>query len=284
MIMNYGSFAYFLYPFSILAFLAILAIILKKCPVRVQKGVVLAIAFINLFQHLFKFAIYPMYKGTSFNYINTAYNMCATLIITSPFALICKNKSWKDFICCAGVIAGLLPMFVPTWFIGKPAYGWEMFRFYFCHSLLLYSSMLPLILKHHHLNWKNWYKYPLYFTLYLIIILVNDVIAIYLGLVGGATSATLHSTLYSLNPLWIMHPSGEFSWVETLLDPITPDAFFSNGNYVPILWYLYPMCIMIAIVGIIVGAICDRKNFIADFKRYKDNIKNFFTRKKHGNS
>lgn len=283
MIMNYGSFAYFLFIGCAVIGVAVLALILKRFSLRVQKGVILAIALINLFQHLFKFIVYPNYWGTGFNYVNTAYNMCALLIITEPFAILSKKQSWKDFMYCAGCIAGLLPLLLPTWFIGKSVVSWEFFRFYVCHVLLFFSSALPFILKHHRLGWKNWYKYPAYFTLYLVIILLDLIFAVYLGLVDGASPETLHQTLYNNNPLWMMHPSSEFAWVEKILDPITPDAFFSDGYYVPILWYLYPMCILIAVIGFILGAVTDRKNFIADFKRYKTNIKNIFAKIKRNN-
>lgn len=281
MIMNYGSFAFFFYIGLAVAGLVVLALILKRFTPFVQKTVILCIAFLNLFQHLFKFIVYPQYWGTGFTYINTAYNMCALLIITSPFVLASNHKSWKDFICCAGCFAGLLPLFFPTWYIGKTTLSWDFFRFYICHALLLYSSALPLVLKLHKLSWKNWWKDPIYFTAYLATILLNLVLCVYLGLIDGATPENLAETLYSLNPLWTMHPSVEFAWVGSLADAITPSIFVNDGYYVPILWYWYPICIIIAILGFTINSIADRKNFVTDVRRYKETVKNFFTKKRH---
>lgn len=283
MIMNYGSFAYFLFIGCALIGLAVLALILKRFSLRVQKGAVLVIALLNLFQHLFKSVIYPQYwgNGFTFTYINTAYNMCALLIIMLPFTLLSKRESWKDFGYIAGTVAGFGALALPVWFIGKSVVQWEFFRFYVCHVLLLYSSSLPFILKHHKVSWKSWYKYPLYFALYLVIILLDLIFCVYLGLIDGATPENLHATLDSINTMSIMHPTSQMEWIVKILDPITPDAFFSGDYYVPILWYLYPLCILIALVGIAVGAIFDRKNMATDFKRYKVNIKNYCTKVKN---
>lgn len=86
--MYYGS------PFYIasLAALPILAgliyAVLRRRGKKTQRTVVLILMILNTAQHFLKPLIYPQYWGTGFSSIVSAYNMCAVLIIFSPFVLL----------------------------------------------------------------------------------------------------------------------------------------------------------------------------------------------------
>ncbi len=265
---NYGSFAYFV-CFLIPVFLtAGLYFLLRRRSARTKKIVVAVLLFVNLAQHLFKSVIYPQYYGQGFAAINTAYNICAFLIIASPVVFFTKSGVWKDFIACLGCAAGMGAMLVPYWFIGQTVFQWEAFRFYFCHGLLFLTSALPPLLGLHRLNWRSFWKLPFLYYLMLAIILVNDVVCFSLGMYGDP-AGDLWATLDSLNPGWCIRPNPSFGVINDIIFALTPDIFLGDAAtgkpYVPILWYAIPLYLLIAVAGFAVLAVADRKRLKKDF-------------------
>ena len=180
---------------------------------------------VNVIQHLFKFAIYPQYAGDSFNMINTAYNMCALLILLSPLVYFSRSAFWKDFTFLTGAVAGLMAIAVPVWYIGKDVseLGFSYLRFYLCHILLFLSSALTLALGHHRPSYRRCPKIGAAFLLALLIILCNDALCIILGLTSYQ-AADLYSALRALNPCWSMGPpaDGSFAFVVSVIRYFTP--------------------------------------------------------------
>ncbi len=276
--MDYGS------PFYILMLLLLFLIgfllwfFIKKLNIKLQRLIVLVIMLINVAQHLFKWAIYPMYEGQGFTALSTAYNMCALLILLMPIAYISKSDSFKDFVFLAGAFAGFITNVIPYWHIGVPVseLGWEYARFYICHALLFFSGMLPLLLSHHKLSYKRFYTVGAYFLLSLMIILVNDVIFICLGVYFEHTPNELYESLYVLNPCWSMHPPAEFPIVEKAVSLFSPDILLGKGDAgypAPILWYAIPLYIGFSVLSFIVMAMLDRKNFTRDLKALCSRLK-----------
>ncbi len=272
-------YVYFCIFVLIIAVLVIASVLLRKVPHTVVYVLVIALSFVNLFQHLFKQYIFPNLANNGFSYLNTAYNVCAFLVIVAPFVHIWAKKAVKDFICALTFGAGALAMLIPYWYINTPAQPIELIRFYLCHGLLLFSGGLPVFTGQHKLSWRNWYKTGFILLLSLVLILANDILCVYMGLTNY-TVDHLYEALNAFNPLWSVRPSGSFEWLATVLDPITPDIFFSNGNYVPILWYAYPLYIVVSIVSLIGFGLADRKRLVADMKGYGERIKALFFRSK----
>ena len=270
MIMQYGNFAYFFYPILIVGFTVGMYFLLRKRSERLKQGVLLAMMLVNLVQHFLKQYVYPHYWGTQIDFrICTAYNLCALLIIGAPFVLLSKNKVLKDFFVLFGTNAGVVTMAVPYWYIGQTVWQWDVFRYYFCHGLLSSGALLTALLGLHKLNWRNFWKMPFIFFLSLILICFNDIIVY---AVQGA-NGNLWDVLYSYNPCWLFHPAEEFAWLVPVFDFFSPDAFigdFATGKqFTPLLWYLIPMFLLIAILALIIEALTDRKRFMKDMRAFK---------------
>ena len=88
MTINYFSLAHVMYILIECAIPVGLYFVLRNKAQKTKKLVVLGIMLLNVFQHLFKSLLYPQYEGFGFNALNTAYNMCALLILLSPIALL----------------------------------------------------------------------------------------------------------------------------------------------------------------------------------------------------
>ena len=263
--MNYGSPFYLLMISLMLSAAVGLFFLLRRKSERAKKAVVLSLMLVNLFQHLFKWAIYPMYEGMGFNVLSTAYNMCATLIILSPIAFLSKSAFLKNFVYPVGTAAGLVAVAVPYWYIGMSVseLGWEYARFYVCHALLFVASLLPLLLGLHKPWLKAVFQPGAAFLLALVLILINDIIFITLGLFGGYEHHDLYTSLLKINPCFSMGPPEEFSWLADLSAFFTPSVFLgenSTGLYTPILWYAIPIYIGITLVAVALFFGMDSKN------------------------
>lgn len=279
MLIYYGSFAYFMYIILPLALCAGLYFLFRKKSYFAKRILVISIASLNLLQHLMKPIIYPQYFGTGFSYLESAYNMCAFLIIISPFVILFGSTLMRDFLTYLGTTAGMIAILVPYWFIGQSAFQWEAYRFYLCHSLLFASSILPSLLGLHKIKFRNFYKIGFVFFFALIMILFNDTVFVALGLYPETDINDLFASLSLINPCWCMHPPEGFGWLSNMISALSPNIFLGNADgkiYIPILWYAVPMYILITFIAFVLGAIFDRDGFNA-FISY---LKNAFSKAK----
>ena len=176
--LNFLSPAYFICIGAELLFIAGCFFLLRKRRPAIQKLALLILMLLNIGQHLAKSIVWPHLWGTGFSLINTAYNVCAFLILLSPFALLSKSQGLKDFMTYVGTCGPLLAITVPYWFTGQDLLQWEVARFYVCHDLLIATSVLPALLGLHRPSYKSFWKIPLLFFLMLILILFNDAVCV----------------------------------------------------------------------------------------------------------
>lgn len=260
MTIQYGSFAYFLYIFIALGLTAGIYFLLRKRKEKTKKIAVFCLMFVNTFQHFFKFIFWPHLFGTGFGHINTLYNMCAFLIVISPLILLSKSDTWKNFITYVGSVAGMIAMVVPHWFIGLNAFSWEAIRFYFCHTFLFMTSILPALLGIYKINYRVFWKLPFLLFFGMVIIVFNDFVCVSLGFID--VKGDFYGWLYSVNTMFIMHPPEAFPIMEKICAVFTPE--YLEG--IAFLWLVIPMYLLIAIVSFAIGALVDNKRFKSDFK------------------
>ena len=243
MTLSFLSPAYFLCLAIVVLFLVGVFFLFRKSSQRTKKVVLLVLMLLNVGQHLLKCFVWPHLYGTGFGLSNTAYNVCATLILASPFVLFFGKGAIRDAMVYIGTAGPMLAMVVPYWFQGQPLFQWEVLRFYFCHVLL--------------------------------VIVLNHIICYALGLWGEGTD--LFAGLYELNPCWLMHPAppAGFEWAQAALEALTPSVFLGNGTrpYTPLLWYFIPMYLLLSLVAFVLGILFDRKHFTADCKKLAARIR-----------
>ncbi len=280
MILGYFSWSHILYIAAALAIVAALYLLFRKKSERAQKYLVLTLAVLNVIQHIFKMYIYPLYEP-GFSYLTTAYNMCASLILLSPFALLIKSEMLRDFVFYIGSAAGAVALLIPYWNIGTPAFSWEMYRFFICHALLFASSILPLLFGHHRPSWKCFYKLPLCFFVVVAAVILNDIICVFSGLFPEYSVNELYLALKSANPVWSFGPPESFSFVLNIARALSPNILVGDnptGLPVPILWYFIPVYLGIMIIALPVCAAVDRENFKTDMARYRERLSALFAK------
>lgn len=257
MTISYGSPAYCLYLFVSAAVVILIYRLFRYRSERAKGAVLFILAGLNLFQHLFKFIVWPHLYGTGFNLRNTAYNVCAYMIMITPFVLASKNMLWRQFTTYIGTAGGALALIVPQWFIGQTIFRWEFLRFWTCHTLLLATSILPPLWNQTRFYARDGWKTAALFFLMLFVILADNVVFICGGFYKGGNKDTLYESLLVLNPLWMMRPPELFPWLKRVIELLTFPFFLGNGErpYTPILWYFLPMFLLISAGGTAVGAV-----------------------------
>ncbi len=269
--LDFLSPAYFLCLGACILFVALIFLLFRKAPRGVRHGVVFFLMAVNIAQHLMKSLVWPHLAGTGFTLQNTAYNVCATLILISPAVYFSKGVM-RDGMVYIGTAGPLLAIVVPFWFQGRSLFQWEVLRFYVCHVLLIATSILPALWGLHKLSYRRFAGIPLFFFGVLILIVFNIVVCYAAGLIDN--SRPLFDVLYGNNPCWVMHPAppAGFEWTQTVLEKLSPPMFLETADhpYLPLLWYAVPMYLGIALLALILG-------ILVDFKRFKADVKAFFT-------
>lgn len=260
MIINYGSPAYCLYLFVAAAIVLFFYVFFRNKTDKAKNAALLTLAGVNLFQHLFKFIVWPHLYGTGFNLINTAYNVCAFMIMITPFVIVSKNMLMRQFVAYVGTAGGALALLVPQWFTGQTMFQWEFFRGWTCHALLLATSLLPPLWGKTRFYARDGWKIGLIFFAMLALILLDNVICICAGMYAGGGKDNLFECLLALNPLWMMHPPALFPWLKSLLEFFTFDFFLGNETrpYTPVMWYFLPMFLAITAAATAFGAAAQR--------------------------
>ncbi len=232
-------------------------LLLRNKSKTIQKAAIFSLTLLNLLQHLLKIYVYPQYWGESFGARSTAYNMCAFLIMASPFIFLFGSELWQNFITYVGTVAGGISVCVTYW-MAEPVE--EQLRFVICHTLLFLTSCLPAILGIYKINWRKCWRLPFVFYGCLMVLIVNDIITYTLGIVGDVGNLSLHEFLIRENPCWAMGAPKGYPFVENLVGFFTPDAF----SGVPILWYAIPLFLLMTFGAVGFGSIFDRARFKSD--------------------
>ena len=253
MIIRYGNIVHISSILLAILLVVLLTLLLRKRTEKTKKIVIFAILFLNLFQHIFKCIVWPQYYGTGFGELNSAYNMCAFLIIVSPFIFLLKVKALKDFIFYIGTTAGIIAISVPYWFIGNSILTFEYLRFYTCHSLLFIGSMLPITLGLHKISVKNVWKIGFISLGALLIVLANGFVFSFFKYKPNWEDVM--KSFLSKNPVWALHPTEGFERVAKIITIFTPKIFLGGdgGGYTPILWYAIPVYSLMTILCLIVS-------------------------------
>lgn len=250
----------------VLAVTAALWLILRKTNIKTQVITILFLMVINVLQHFLKFILYPQYRGLGFTLYSTAYNVCACLIIASPFVFLWGNRFLKNTVFFIGLAAGIGAVAAPFWFFGTPVreLGWQYFRFYLCHGLLFITSILPLLLGLHQPRRQDFWQVGLGFLLILCVVLLNNVIFMTVGLYPEGDGQTLYEQLVSINPCMMMEPKENMAWLNRILELFSPPFFLGQnpyGRYAPILWYAMPVYLGISLAAYVLFSLLDWRNF-----------------------
>lgn len=242
---------------------------LNRAPERTKTAFLFCLALVNVLQHFFKQFLYPHLRGAEFGLINTASNVCAALILLTPFALISKKGFFRIFVSYVGSIAAGGSLAFPLWFMGESILQWEFLRFAVCHLLLLFTSLLPVLWGMRRPSYRDFWKTAPLFLLVLTVLLLNNAAVVFLN--PKIAPEMRYAELYQINPFGIMHPTGTFPLFDRLCTALSPKCFLpqeNNAFYTPVLWYAIPVALLVTLVSLLLFCLIDRKRLQRDFKKF----------------
>ena len=267
MVLTYFNYAHILTLLLSAGLISAFYFPLRKKSLYAKEVALFVLMGFNFAQHLLKFLIWPHLWGTGFGVGNTAYNVCAILIIATPFVYLGKSALLKQYMAYVGTIGAAITLVFPYWFAGIDILSSEFWRFWTCHTLLVATSLLPALWGTVEFDYRDGWKFGLIFLLMLSLILTNNT-AFFLAF-GEATTDTLYDALLAQNPLWMMSPAGGFEALKPVFEALSPGIFLQTDThpYIPILWYAIPMYLMVTIIAYILGGAIDRKRLIGSSRK-----------------
>lgn len=259
MIIEYFNYTHILSLILAATLVAALYFPLRKRSTLAKEFALFILMGLNITQHFFKFFVWPHLWGTGFALSNTAYNVCAILIIASPFIFVSRSSLLKQYIAYVGTIGPALALLIPYWYIGKTILTWDFLRFWVCHALLVTTSLLPALWGMIKFNYRDGWKFGLIFLAMLALILVND--TVFLLALGRATKETLYEALLAQNPLMIMAPAEKGARFKIFFEIFSPHFLLETDThpYIPIIWYAIPVYLYMTLIGYILGCAIDRR-------------------------
>lgn len=273
MTLQFFSFTHILILLVAAGIVLLLYFLFKNSEETTRRNFIILLMSLNIIQHFFKHILYPHIFAGGLHLDNTAYNICAFLILFSPLFHFGKSESARQYIAYVGTVSGALALIVPFWFFGKNIFAagviWEFIRFFLCHELLFVTSLLPVLWGRVRFRHGDGWKFGLYFIGMLCAILLNN--TVFLLMTDTTAPDHLYQSLLAANPAGIMGPpayNSPFNVLIKAVEALSPVVFLGGAGkvYTPILWYAIPLYYGITLIALALGAITDRKNFIADFR------------------
>lgn len=223
----------------ILPFLCIFIfyLILKNRTAKTQKIVISILMMINVIQHLFKpWFWYSLYLGEIDIDRIFFCNVCASIILLSPVTFLCKNKALKDATFFLGVLGGIFALWFITEKNVKSITHPDYIRFLFCHTLLMTTSSLPVLLGLHKLNIKNFWIVGLSFYALQIIVVGNNMLIYAWN--NNFDWGHAYQHLYKRNELFICHPPASSIYKAAFGIDLQSGymVYDSTRTYIPIFW------------------------------------------------
>lgn len=231
-------------------FVFVCFLILRLQTPKAQRAIILTIMIINVIQHIFKaYVYYPMYHGK----FDVAYsffcNICGGFILLSPLIFIGKSKWLKDSIFFLGILAPFVSLGFITVEYGISIFSVEYLRYFICHTLLLTTSALPVLLGLQTINIKSCWFVAFVFFFVEGLVFADEILI----------TASRHNwnwneayqLVYNHNRLFICHPATSKVFDHTFLEGLQIKYIIDDGTYtyIPIIYsapFIYPFMVIVS--------------------------------------
>lgn len=227
--------------------------LLRNRSIKTKKIVIISVLFFNLALHFIKILFPPYSTNLEFGIENLWFiNICAVSVLTFPFLFLSKSNTAKDWMFYIGVISGFLALVYPTEALGVSVASLDLWRFYFCHIIIIVMPLLMVLLGVHKLSYKNIWKMPLCMIAVMLFIMVNQVLQAELGIIDLRGLDLLKDGCGYRNTSLIWGPTHDIAKIFTWLTPdfmktVPFGPLKGEAKYWP-LFYLMPAVLLYFIV------------------------------------
>lgn len=271
MTVEYGNGWYFFYIILAAAFITALYFILRKLPPKWQKIILVVISLCNLAFHFLKF-FGSVYYMTDKGYRELFFiTLCSSTIALTPFALLSKSESFKDYVFYIGVSGGFMALLIPTEALGGDPFCFLSVRFYVQHIVLASVPLLCALLNLHRPSYKRIWKMPFWTLFAYCFIIINHVIAYELGFME-AHENFLHARFF--NPSLVWGPTDPLAKVLEMFTPnfmktVPVGEYAGQAKYWPLFWMMPAIFILMWGGPLIYCLLFDFKRIFADCTSFK---------------
>jgi len=275
-----GNFYYFLYMILSLIIIFVVVYFTAKQSQKISKIIILCILFSGFILHFLKFLDKAYYDDLPYSLRKVSFeNICAVSTLIFPFIFLTKSNKWKDYMYCFGIFGGLGVLVYPHPALSHPAFSFEVIRCYYCHLVLILSSILMVKCGFHKLDYHRLWKVPFTFFEVLIIILFNEVVLMATGLIQPDILKLLDRSYR--NSSFIFGPTPGFDKIKPAIDLFVPKLFRTvpcgalKGKelYWPIVWMVLPAYVIIYALGILIYLPFEKKHMSEDLKIVLEKLK-----------
>jgi len=201
-----------------------------------------------------------------------------------PFFFLSKKKILRDYMFYIGVLTGFLALITPMTAIDKPAFSFDVIRFFMLHGIICCAPLLMVITGHHKLSWRRVWQPAFVLAAVLCVIAVNELVLFASGILGpGYDLHTLITGQYiGRNGAMIFgppHDAGSVSFYVKIFTSLCPSVFkhalfdipalglyAGDTIYWPIVWLIIPGVIFFTVVSFLMSMPFEAKNFWRDVK------------------
>lgn len=264
MYVEVGNFYYYLYIGIAITLTIIFILFLRKKDDQFKNKFILFLLFSAFALHFLKLAFYPynqMYP-TIIRKI-TFENICAISTLLFPFIYLSKSKVLKDYMLVMGIAAGIAAYLYPTeaildtfdsvYFGRKPAFSFDVIRFYYAYFVIFVVPFLMATFKIHVFSFKRIIYFPLMVLAVFSLIFLNELLLILLGWIEP-------STIYDIdirNSSFVFGIPEHYQKVGVIFDIFVFDflkAYPKEGAniYYPVIWFIVPAFIYGPILATII--------------------------------
>ncbi len=268
--------------------LIITVIFLRHLCVRRGKGfthkLILALLWLNFSFHFLK-QLNPFYLAdVPFSLTKSSpENLCAILVMASPFIYIWGNVYLKDYMYYVGIVSAVVVFLYPTTALkldlGSVENVLEVARFYSCHTPLFICGFLMVNRGLHTLNYHRLWALPITFCLFEAVIFLNALALKGIGVwkfesweaFFARDNNPLANQSATMGPPSSVDPF--LGWLYYLLIPGLM-TYWVNGqiHFVPVVYLLFPMYLATAILGPLLSLPYEKRHMQMDLTALKQKI------------
>lgn len=285
MVIELFNFWYFLYIFLGFGLFFGLYFLLRKKSYKVKYWTIAGLLIFNLALHFIKllfepYTTYPEIAASQIWFVN----ICAVSILLFPFIFFSKNKSLKDFMFYLGVLSGFLAIIMPIDNLGREVFSLESNRFYLAHMIIIIAPLLMITLNLHKISYKRIWAMPLWISIYLLIILAQNVLQSEMGIIEPRGDDFLNITFH--NPTFVWGPGDDplaklFSvFTPGFMTRVPYGPYKGQPKYWPFFWMLPAAFIYFLTIPFIFNLIIgySRREIIGDVKMLISKVKPLFNK------
>ena len=150
---------------------------------KLTKIIIAILLFSGFVLHFLRLAFPPeIGYPAGYQYI-TVTSVVAFNVITFPFIFLFGGRMWRNYMFFMGILTGLVGIVFTA--IDKVTFDFNTICFFVTALITIVAAILMVVLGHHRVDWRFAVLAPFVWLIVLGVVIVNNVILAYAGVISG---------------------------------------------------------------------------------------------------